>query len=104
MVQVLLMQACSFYLFCFSAMGSFTEGLIKQYLKCWKFKNGEMRMFMAKAKDKTDPFRLMGSDIEFTKTLLMKLLKKAADEVLETLGLMIQFLQLLKLEALALRR
>jgi hypothetical protein len=40
-----------------------------------------------------DPFRLMGFDTEFTRTSSVsrkKLFKKAADEVLETLGL-IQF-------------
>jgi hypothetical protein len=43
-----------------------------------------------KAKDKDDPFRLMGLVIECIKTLTLKS-SKAADEVLETLVLMIQF-------------
>jgi hypothetical protein len=38
---------------------------------------------MAKAKDKDDPFRLMGFGIEYIKTLIhvLKSSKKAADEV-----------------------
>jgi citrate synthase len=60
---------------------------------------------MAKAKDKDDPFRLMGLAIEYIKTLIhvLKSSKKAADEVLETLGVDDPILAIAKkLEALAL--
>jgi citrate synthase len=44
--------------------------------------NGGMDKYMAKAKDKDDPFRLMGLAIEYIKTLIHVLKsKKAADEV-----------------------
>ena len=44
---------------------------------------------MSKAKDKSDPFRLMGLVIEYIKTLILeqKLLKVAADKVLNDLGI-----------------
>jgi citrate synthase len=42
---------------------------------------------MAKAKDKDDPFRLWGFGIEYKNfDPRAKIIKKAADEVLETLG------------------
>jgi citrate synthase len=48
---------------------------------------GDADKYMAKAKDKDDPFRLMGLGIEYIKTLIHVLKSsKAADEVLETLG------------------
>jgi citrate synthase len=59
---------------------------------------------MAKAKDKDDPFRLMGFGHRVYKNFdpRAKIIKKAADEVLETLGVDDPISIAKKLEALAL--
>jgi citrate synthase len=66
---------------------------------------GDADVYMAKAKDKNDPFRLMGFGHRVYKNFdpRAKIIKKAADEVLETLGVDDPILAIAKkLEALAL--
>ncbi|MEZ7505884.1 citrate synthase [Flavobacterium sp. Arc2] len=66
---------------------------------------GDTDKYMAKAKDKNDPFRLMGFGHRVYKNFdpRAKIIKKAADEVLETLGVDDPILAIAKkLEALAL--
>jgi citrate synthase len=66
---------------------------------------GDADKYMAKAKDKDDPFRLMGFGHRVYKNFdpRAKIIKKAADEVLETLGIDDPILAIAKkLEALAL--
>ena len=66
---------------------------------------GDADKYMAKAKDKNDPFRLMGFGHRVYKNFdpRAKIIKKAADEVLETLGVNDPILQIAKkLETLAL--
>jgi citrate synthase len=66
---------------------------------------GDAEKYMAKAKDKNDPFRLMGFGHRVYKNFdpRAKIIKKAADEVLATLGVDDHILDIAKkLEALAL--
>jgi citrate synthase len=66
---------------------------------------GDADAYMAKAKDKNDPFRLMGFGHRVYKNFdpRARIIKKAADEVLETLGVDDPILAIAKkLEALAL--
>ena len=66
---------------------------------------GDADVYMAKAKDKNDPFRLMGFGHRVYKNFdpRAKIIKKAADEVLETLGVDDPILAIAKkLEELAL--
>ena len=66
---------------------------------------GDAEKYMAKAKDKNDPFRLMGFGHRVYKNFdpRAKIIKKAADEVLATLGVDDPILEIAKkLEALAL--
>ena len=66
---------------------------------------GDAEKYMAKAKDKNDPFRLMGFGHRVYKNFdpRAKIIKKAADEVLATLGVDDPILDIAKkLEALAL--
>jgi citrate synthase len=66
---------------------------------------GDTEKYMAKAKDKEDPFRLMGFGHRVYKNFdpRAKIIKKAADEVLETLGVNDPILAIAKkLEAAAL--
>lgn len=66
---------------------------------------GDADVYMAKAKDKNDPFRLMGFGHRVYKNFdpRARIIKKAADEVLETLGVDDPILAIAKkLEALAL--
>ena len=66
---------------------------------------GDAEKYMAKAKDKNDPFRLMGFGHRVYKNFdpRAKIIKKAADEVLATLGVNDPILDIAKkLEALAL--
>ncbi len=66
---------------------------------------GDTDMYMAKAKDKSDPFRLMGFGHRVYKNFdpRAKIIKKAANEVLETLGVDDPILDIAKkLEAAAL--
>jgi citrate synthase len=66
---------------------------------------GDADKYMAKAKDKDDPFRLMGFGHRVYKSFdpRAKIIKKAADEVLATLGVNDPILEIAKkLEAAAL--
>jgi citrate synthase len=66
---------------------------------------GDADKYMAKAKDKNDPFRLMGFGHRVYKNFdpRAKIIKKAADEVLKTLGVNDPILEIAKkLEAAAL--
>ncbi|KVV13936.1 citrate synthase [Flavobacterium sp. TMP13] len=66
---------------------------------------GDTEKFMSKAKDKSDPFRLMGFGHRVYKNFdpRARIIKKAADEVLETLGVDDPILEIAKkLEAAAL--
>jgi citrate synthase len=66
---------------------------------------GDAEKYMAKAKDKNDPFRLMGFGHRVYKNFdpRAKIIKKAADDVLATLGVEDPILEIAKkLEALAL--
>lgn len=59
-----------------------------EMLEAIKEDGGDTKKFMAKAKDKNDPFRLMGFGHRVYKNFdpRAKIIKKAADEVLEDLG------------------
>lgn len=66
---------------------------------------GDIQKYVAKAKDKTDPFRLMGFGHRVYKNFdpRAKIIKKAADEVLEALGIVDPVLDIAKeLERIAL--
>lgn len=60
-----------------------------EMLEAIKADGGDTKKFMAKAKDKDDPFRLMGFGHRVYKNFdpRAKIIKKAADSVLETLGM-----------------
>ena len=59
-----------------------------EMLEAIKEDGGDTKKYMAKAKDKTDPFRLMGFGHRVYKNFdpRAKIIKVAADEVLEALG------------------
>ena len=59
-----------------------------EMLEAIKADGGDTKKYMAKAKDKEDPFRLMGFGHRVYKNFdpRAKIIKKAADEVLEQLG------------------
>ncbi|WP_271392547.1 citrate synthase [Aequorivita sinensis] len=63
-----------------------------------KADGGDTKKFMAKAKDKNDPFRLMGFGHRVYKNFdpRAKIIKKAADDVLENLGLQDDILDIAK--------
>jgi citrate synthase len=60
-----------------------------EMLEAIKADGGDTKKFMAKAKDKDDPFRLMGFGHRVYKNFdpRAKIIKKAADDVLESLGI-----------------
>src|SRR5690554_1697209 len=60
-----------------------------EMLEAIKADGGDTKKFMAKAKDKNDPFRLMGFGHRVYKNFdpRAKIIKKAADDVLENLGI-----------------
>ncbi|QAA81542.1 citrate synthase [Aequorivita sp. H23M31] len=60
-----------------------------EMLEAIKEDGGDTKKYMAKAKDKDDPFRLMGFGHRVYKNFdpRAKIIKKAADSVLETLGM-----------------
>lgn len=60
-----------------------------EMLEAIKEDGGDTKKFMAKAKDKNDPFRLMGFGHRVYKNFdpRAKIIKKAADEVLDDLGI-----------------
>ncbi len=60
-----------------------------EMLEAIKADGGDTKKFMAKAKDKDDPFRLMGFGHRVYKNFdpRAKIIKKAADDVLENLGI-----------------
>lgn len=60
-----------------------------EMLEAIKADGGDTKKFMAKAKDKNDPFRLMGFGHRVYKNFdpRAKIIKKAADDVLENLGM-----------------
>ncbi|MBB6680585.1 citrate synthase [Aequorivita sp. 609] len=63
-----------------------------------KADGGDTKKFMAKAKDKNDPFRLMGFGHRVYKNFdpRAKIIKKAADDVLENLGIQDDILDIAK--------
>ena len=63
-----------------------------------KNKGGDTKMFMKKAKDKNDPFRLMGFDHRVYKNFdpRAKIIKDAADQVLSELGVQDPILDIAK--------
>lgn len=60
-----------------------------EMLEAIKANGGDIKKYMARAKDKSDPFRLMGFGHRVYRNFdpRAKLIKKAADEVLESLGI-----------------
>ncbi|MGB1404442.1 MAG: citrate/2-methylcitrate synthase, partial [Flavobacteriaceae bacterium] len=60
-----------------------------EMLEAIKADGGDTKKFMAKAKDKEDPFRLMGFGHRVYKNFdpRARIIKKAADEVLQELGI-----------------
>ncbi len=69
-----------------------------EMLEAIKADGGDTKKYMAKAKDKDDPFRLMGFGHRVYKNFdpRARIIKKAADEVLEELGLNDPILQIAK--------
>ena len=77
-----------------------------EMLEAIKADGGDTKKYMAKAKDKNDPFRLMGFGHRVYKNFdpRARIIKKAADEVLEELGINDPVLEIAKgLEQEALR-
>ncbi len=77
-----------------------------EMLEAIKADGGDTKKFLAKAKDKDDPFRLMGFGHRVYKNFdpRAKIIKKAADSVLDKLGIQDQVLDIAKeLEEAALR-
>ena len=62
---------------------------VLEMLEAIRLDGGDTKKYMAKAKDKNDPFRLMGFGHRVYKNFdpRAKIIKKAADEVLEELGI-----------------
>ena len=62
---------------------------VLEMLEAIKLDGGDTKKYMAKAKDKDDPFRLMGFGHRVYKNFdpRARIIKKAADEVLEDLGI-----------------
>lgn len=71
---------------------------VLEMLKAIEADGGDTKKFMAKAKDKKDPFRLMGFGHRVYKNFdpRAKILKKAADEVLADLGIEDRILDIAK--------
>ncbi len=69
-----------------------------EMLEAIKADGGDTKKFMAKAKDKNDPFRLMGFGHRVYKNFdpRAKIIKKAADDVLENLGIEDEILDIAK--------
>ena len=69
-----------------------------EMLEAIKEDGGDTKKYMAKAKDKDDPFRLMGFGHRVYKNFdpRAKIIKKAADEVLEDLGIVDPVLDIAK--------
>ncbi|HLT48838.1 citrate synthase [Aequorivita nionensis] len=69
-----------------------------EMLEAIKEDGGDTKKFMAKAKDKDDPFRLMGFGHRVYKNFdpRAKIIKKAADDVLENLGIEDEILDIAK--------
>lgn len=69
-----------------------------EMLEAIKEDGGDTKKYMAKAKDKNDPFRLMGFGHRVYKNFdpRAKIIKKAADEVLEDLGIQDPILDIAK--------
>ena len=69
-----------------------------EMLEAIKADGGDTKKYMAKAKDKSDPFRLMGFGHRVYKNFdpRAKIIKKAADEVLEHLGIEDEVLDIAK--------
>ncbi|HPE83124.1 MAG: citrate synthase [Aequorivita sp.] len=69
-----------------------------EMLEAIKEDGGDTKKFMAKAKDKDDPFRLMGFGHRVYKNFdpRAKIIKKAADDVLENLGIEDEILNIAK--------
>ncbi|MBT0606566.1 citrate synthase [Aequorivita echinoideorum] len=69
-----------------------------EMLEAIKEDGGDTKKFMAKAKDKDDPFRLMGFGHRVYKNFdpRAKIIKKAADDVLESMGIEDQVLDIAK--------
>ncbi|MDC8000203.1 citrate synthase [Aequorivita todarodis] len=69
-----------------------------EMLEAIKEDGGDTKKFMAKAKDKNDPFRLMGFGHRVYKNFdpRAKIIKKAADDVLENLGIDDEILDIAK--------
>ena len=67
-------------------------------LEAIKADGGDTKKYMAKAKDKSDPFRLMGFGHRVYKNFdpRAKIIKKAADEVLNDLGVEDPILEIAK--------
>ncbi len=79
---------------------------VLEMLEAIKADGGDTKKYMAKAKDKNDPFRLMGFGHRVYKNFdpRARIIKKAADEVLEDLGIEDPILDIAKgLEQEALR-
>ncbi|GAA3565563.1 citrate synthase [Snuella lapsa] len=71
---------------------------VLEMLEAIKLDGGDTKKYMAKAKDKTDPFRLMGFGHRVYKNFdpRAKIIKKAADEVLGDLGVVDPILDIAK--------
>ncbi|MFI2741181.1 citrate synthase [Zhouia sp. PK063] len=71
---------------------------VLEMLEKIKEDGGDTKKYMAKAKDKDDPFRLMGFGHRVYKNFdpRAKIIKKAADEVLEDLGVQDEILDIAK--------
>ncbi|MFD1615401.1 citrate synthase [Gelatiniphilus marinus] len=71
---------------------------VLEMLEAIKQDGGDTKKYMAKAKDKTDPFRLMGFGHRVYKNFdpRAKIIKKAADEVLGDLGVKDPILEIAK--------
>lgn len=69
-----------------------------EMLEAIKADGGDSKKYLAKAKDKDDPFRLMGFGHRVYKNFdpRAKIIKKAADDVLEKLGVNDQILEIAK--------
>ena len=71
---------------------------VLEMLEAIKADGGDTKKYMAKAKDKSDPFRLMGFGHRVYKNFdpRAKIIKKAADEVLNDLGVQDPILEIAK--------
>ena len=92
LMQVYLLRFQQEFLLCGALHGGANQAVLEM-LEAIDKDGGDTKKYMAKAKDKNDPFRLMGFGHRVYKNFdpRARIIKKSADEVLNELGIKINF-------------